>query len=497
MLFFRRSKVNLKVRHSVSKGGRSACIEPLEDRMLLAGDFSYAFQIGAAPVGQASNNDFANAVTVDRYGNTYVVGGFAGSVDFNPSSRRIYGLASAGLTDVFVAKFGPAGEFLWAQQAGGVGEDLATSVVTDRRGNVFIAGGFTCEADFRPGRHLGILSSRGSVDAFVWELDSAGNLVNAVRAGSPGVDAVNSIAIDVSGNLLISGVFGQVADFAGTDLATNGGQDIFIAKLSPALTLTFAENIGGIGDDNGAGVTTDAQGNIYAIGTFTGTADFDPGSGTHDVISKGGTDAYVVKLSPTGALVSALQLGGTGDDQGTAIALDRGGNILAAGNFAGTADFDPSVGTSNLTSAGNSDVFVAKFNPSENLAWARKAGGAAADAVLAITVDKPGNVYTVGQFNGTADFDPGAGTSNLLGTPGLANTFLWKLDSAGNLGYARMFKTASGFSEGTGVALDAAGNLLVSGRFSGTVDFNGGSKVSNRSTGSDTSYDAFLENLLA
>lgn len=474
----------------------TACVESLENRLLLAADYSWAYQIGAPAVGSTPNNDFANAVTVDRNGNTFIAGGFAGTVDFNPSSRKTFNLTSSGLTDIFVAKFAPDGSLLWARQAGGTGEDLASCLTTDRHGNVIIAGGFSGEADFRPGKKFGILGSRGDIDAFVWELDPDGNLINAVRAGSPGTDAVNSIALDPSGNILISGIFSQVADFAGTDLATNGGQDAFVAKLDPSMTLTFAENIGGIGDDTGSGITSDAQGNIYETGSFASTADFDPGSGTHDVVSKGGTDGYVVKLDPTGAFVSVAQLGGTGNDDATAAAFDRSGNLLVAGNFSGTADFDPSAGTSNLVSAGNSDIYVAKYSAAGSLIWARRTGGTGADAVRAITIDKPGNVYTTGQFDGLVDFDPGAGTSNLDGTPGVANTFLWELNSSGNFILARHFKTASGFSEGTDLALDASGDIFISGRFAGTVDFNTGRKVSDRITSSDTSYDAFLAKLI-
>src|SRR5205823_11879044 len=128
-----------------------------------------------------------------------------------------------------------------------------------------------------------------------------------------------------------------------------------------------------------------------------------------------------------------------------------------------------------------------KFNSAGSLVWAHRAGGAGADAVRAITIDKPGNIYTTGQFSGTADFDPGAGSLNLIGTPNLANTFVWNLNTSGNINYARMFKTASGFSEGTGIALNATGQVFVGGRFAGTVDLNPGSKVANRATGNDTS----------
>jgi hypothetical protein len=472
-------------------------LEVLEDRTLFSGDYAFAYQIGAPATRKAQMNDFANAVTVDKGGNTIMVGGFAGTVDFNPSSRRVFSMTSVGRTDIFVAKFAPDGSFLWARQAGGVGEDQATSVVTDRYGNIYIGGGFANEADFRPGKRLAVLTSRGDIDAFVWVLDAFGNFDNAIRAGGPGADAINSVALDPSRNLIISGFFNSIADFADQELATNGGQDAFVAKIDTKFNLVFAKNVGGISDDNGSGVITDAAGNIYQVGTFQSTADFDPNAGTTDIVSKGGQDGYLLKLSSTGNLVFAKQFGGPGADGAIAIGLDRVANILVAGNFAASADLDPGAGTSNFNSAGSSDVFVTKLDTGGNLVWASKAGGSGMDAVRGITIDKPGNVYLTGDFMGTADFDPGAGTFNLVGTTSVDSGFVWKLNAGGGFVYARAFTAASGFAQGTGIALAPTGDLFVSGLFAGTVDFDPGRRVRNFITSNTTSYDAFLVKLLA
>ena len=472
-------------------------LEALEGRTFFSGDFAFAYQIGAPATRKAQINDFANAVTVDKGGNTIIVGGFAGTVDFNPSSRRIFNMTSVGQTDIFVAKYAPDGSFLWARQAGGVGEDQATSVVTDRYGNIYIGGGFASEADFRPGKRLAVLTSRGDIDAFVWVLDAFGNFDNAIRAGGPGADAVNSIAMDSSRNLIISGFFNSIADFANQELATNGGQDAFVAKIDPKANLVFAKSIGGISDDNGSGVIADAAGNIYQVGTFQSTADFDPSTATHDIVSKGGQDGYLLKLSAAGDFVFAKQFGGAGNDGGITVGLDRAANILVAGNFAATADLDPGAATVNFNSAGSSDVFVDKLDSNGNFVWGKAAGGSGLDAVRGITIDKPGNIYLTGDFMGTADFDPGAGTFNLVGTTSVDSGFVWKLNASGGFVYARAFTAASGFAQGTGIALAPTGDLYVSGLFAGTVDFDPGRRVRNFITSNTTSYDAFLVKLLA
>ncbi|HEY7120306.1 MAG TPA: SBBP repeat-containing protein [Tepidisphaeraceae bacterium] len=479
--------------------GHRARVESLESRMLLAADLSFAYQIGSPPAGTAANNDLGNAVAVDRWGNFYVAGGFAGTVDFNPSRRKTFNLTSTALTDAFVAKYAPDGSLLWARQAGGFGEDQATSVVVDRSGNVYVGGAFASDADFRPGKKLAILTSVGGLDAFLWKLDADGNLVSAVHGGGPSDDAVQSLALDANGDIIMSGFYRTEAQFNTSDLISAGGQDAFVVSVSPRLKINFAASIGGAEDDTGAGVAVDAAGNVYQTGTFAGTADLDPSDdASSDFSSQGADDAYVVKLTSRGAFVFARQMGGGGEDQGINVAVDRFGNILLTGPFAATADFDPGAGVTNLTSAGSSDVYVARLNPAGNLTWAKQAGGAGAEGVRGLTVDKAGNAYVAGQFTGTVDFDPGAGVSNLAGTTSTTNGFVWKLTASGTLAYARMLKTSSGgFCDGAAIALNAVGDLFVTGKFAGTVDFDPGTGVSNRATGGNQTYDAYLEKLLA
>jgi hypothetical protein len=176
----------------------------------------------------------------------------------------------------------------------------------------------------------------------------------------------------------------------------------------------------------------------------------------------------------------AAQFGSTFNTDGKAIATDAFGNVYTAGNFLGTADFNPGAEASNLTSAGQ-DVFVSKLDASGNFVWAKKLGGSSIDQVFAITVDDAGNVYTTGNFSGTADFDPGTGTFNLTGGAQGYGVFISKLDPSGNFVWAKKIELSDGGNsfENTpsSINIDASGNVLIIGSFNIPADFDPGEGV--------------------
>src|SRR3990172_4842131 len=267
-----------------------------------------------------------------------------------------------------------------------------------------------------------------------------GDLVWADRLGGTIDDVGTGVAVDGSGNVYTTGYFRGTADFDpgdGTfDLTSAGSYDVFVSKLDAAGNLVWARRLGGTSDDYGYGVAVDGSGNVYTTGFFSGTAGFDPGADPSNLTSAGGADVFVSKLDSTGNFAWARQLGGPIDDSGYGVAVDGSGNVYTTGYFRDTADFDPDADPFNLTSVDGPDVFVSKLDSAGNLGWARRLGGTSGDVGRGVAVDGSGNVYTTGNFSGTADFDPGAGTSNLT-SAGSADVFVSKLDSAGNLGGAR------------------------------------------------------------
>jgi hypothetical protein len=318
---------------------------------------------------------------------------------------------------------------------GGVGNEFSESTVVDSTGNIYTTGRFASTVDFDPGVGTSNLTTAGSSDVFISKLDASGNLVFAKRFGAAEADAGRSIALDSTGNIYTAGYFEQTVDFdpsAGTTNLTSAGRsDVFVSKLDSSGNLVFAKRFGAAETDVGLSVAVDSTGNVYTTGYFEQTVDFDPGAGTTDLTTGGGSDVFVSKLDASGNLVFAKRFGGSNDDGGISISVDSNGNIHTTGYFEERVDFDPGAGTSNLTSAGGTDVFVSKIDSSGNLLLAKSFGGTANDVGRSITFDSTGNIYTTGEFAGTVDFDPGTGTTNLISAGG-NDVFILRLDPSGD-----------------------------------------------------------------
>ena len=298
----------------------------------------------------------------------------------------------------------------------------------------------------------------------------------------------SGVAVDGSGNVYTTGYFQDAVgtvDFnpgAGVFNLTSAGRlDIFVSKLDSAGNFVWARQMGGTSSGSGNDVAVDGSGNVYTTGSFSGTADFDPGAGAFDLTSTGASDIFVSKLDSAGNFVWARQMGGTNSGSGNDVAVDGSGNVYTTGHFRGTADFDPGVGVFNLAFAGRFDMFVSKLDSAGNFVWARHMGGTGDDRGHGVAVDDRGNVYTTGDFGGTADFDPGPGVFNLTppscGRPSATCTatpdmFVSKLDSAGNFVWVRQMG-GTGYDQGHGVAVDDRGNVYTTGvvdRFLGPFD---------------------------
>lgn len=251
-----------------------------------------------------------------------------------------------------------------------------------------------------------------------------------------------------------------------------------------------AFRVGSTGNDEGMDIARDKQGNILVTGFFMGTVDFDPGSGVTDLTSAGSYDAFVAKYDHDHKLLWAKRMGGTDTDFAHALALDAAGNAVVTGNFRGTGDFDPGAATFPLTSAGVDDSFVCKLDGNGNFLWAKRLGGTGNHAARGIAVDASGNVLSIGEFTGTADFDPGAASFNL--TAATENDiYISKLTSNGLFVWAKRLG-GSGNDQGYSIAVDAAGNVLSTGTFSNTGDFDPGAMTFNLTASSN---DIFVSKL--
>ena len=241
-------------------------------------------------------------------------------------------------------------------------------------------------------------------------------------------------------------------------------------NISFSQSYQWAIAAGNTNDDQGNCVVVDASGNVYNTGFFQGTVDFDPGSGTTNLISNGAEDIYFAKYNSAGALVWVFGMGSAGTDAGNGIAVDAAGNVYITGAFANTVDFDPGSGTTNLSATAANDCYIAKYNSAGVLQWAFKVGAGGSDSGHKLFVDQSNNLYVAGYFSQTADFDPSGTTVNLVSN-GSSDGFLAAYTTAGALQWA--FNIGANSADVvTGVTWDVSGNLYITGDYTGTADFD-------------------------
>ncbi len=450
------------------------------------GDLTWARSIGGI------YGEEGYEVAVDANGNTYITGGFnSANVDFDPGPG-VFSMTSTGGDDVFLAKYDSNDDFVWAISMGEpYGSDAGISIAFDANNNVYLIGSFKNTMDFDPGPSVYELNSAGSDDIFVSKFDSNGSFVWAKGIGGTKIDIVTGVAVDSSG-IYITGWFGDIVDFdpgpSAMNLTSAGEDDIFVSKLDQNGNFVWAKSMGSGMDDNGWGLDLDKNGNVYLTGYFTGLVDFDPGIGVKNLASAGNTDIFVAKFGNTGNFIWAENMGGAYFDHGYDIALDSDDNIFVTGTFQNIADFDPGASEFMLASAGNDDIFITKLNNNGGLIWAEDMGGTADDTAWRIVADRNSYVYVTGYFNGTADFDPGIGISNLTSS-GSTDIFIVNVKSDGSFMWAKGIGGV-GDDYGYSIAVDTSGYIYVTGSFRGTTDFDPGVGVSNLT--SSGYYDIFL-----
>jgi hypothetical protein len=369
-----------------------------------------------------------SSLTIDNSGNIYITGFFEGTADFNPGSG-INNLTGTGST--FVLKLNSAGDFVWAKNVDINGYALV-DVTIDLNYNVIITGRHSGSSDFDPGSGTFNLTSSGLIDIFILKLDVLGNFVWAKSIGSSNIDSGQSLDTDNNGNVYITGLFSSTADFdpgVGTfNLTSSGITDIFILKLDASGNLNWVKQFGNTGNDMGSSIVLDATGDVYITGDFEGSVDFSSGMGSGgSITSIGNSDAFILKLNSSGNFIWVKQFGGTAYQLGKSITIDDTGDIYATGEFNGTVDFDPNLGTYNLSTNAGQDVYIIKIASSGNFVWAKNFGNSLGSYLNSIAVGLDGSVYTTGSYQGTMDFDPSSNVYNLTSS-GSYDIFIHKLD---------------------------------------------------------------------
>jgi hypothetical protein len=378
-----------------------------------------------------SNADAALDVCVDEEGCTYVAG-WTRSLDFPGCD----GQSPANGRDALLFKLSPDGqELLWSLTLGGRGDDEAVALALADDGSVFV-GGTTHSRDFPTTRNVHDRSHDGGMDAFVARVSASGNLVWSTFLGGQAEEELADLALSSSGQVTLVGTT-RSSDFpetsAGTLRAPHGARDVFVTRFdAEGQNLVFSARIGGTEDDEARALALDPDGACYVTGR-TVSHDFPTTLGAFDR-ERCGVDAFVFKLSGGGrTLLYSTFLGGSGQDEGMALALDANRRAIVAG-WTQSLDF-PFRG--EVVARGRKDGFVVALSSTGNaLEFATPLGGGSADEALGVSLDPHGNAWIVGRTR-SRDFQSSPGGREELG--GVADGFLSGLSPAGEPFFADLF----------------------------------------------------------
>ena len=412
-----------------------------------------------------TGNDGSNDVVAFADGSSFVTGFFQSTAKFGAGEANETDLVSAGGSDIFIAKFNPNGTLVFAKKAGGTGNDVGLGIAILSDGSSFITGSFQGTAKFGAGEaNETDLVSPGASDIFIAKFNPNGTLAFAKKAGSTAANQGSGIAVLPDGSSFVTGQFSGTAKFGTgeaneTDLVSAGSNDIFIAKFNPNGTLAFAKKAGGTGSDRGSGIAVQPDGSSFVTGFFQGTAKFGPGEANEtDLVSAGNEDIFIAKFNPNGTLAFAKKAGGTGNNTASGLAVLADGSSFVTGRFSGTAKFGAGeANETDLVSAGNFDIFIAKFNPNGTLAFAKKAGGTITDLSNGIAVLADGSSFVTGSFLGTAKFGAGEANETDLFSAGGSDIFIAKYNPSGTLAFA---KRAGGTGNDTGNGISTLARWL-------------------------------------
>ena len=397
------------------------------------------------------------AACIDSDGNAYLSGFFNGNTLVFGNTTIVNSDNTSSTFDIFIVKYDASGNLQWAKSAAGPGaDDWCYDITCDESGNVILTGFFR-----------GSYITFGNVTLthpglFVVKFDGEGNVIWARDA--IGSSETRSIVTDVNNNVFITGWFNTSILQFGNITLNNGGspaiKDYFIAKYDSTGTILWAKKGGGIGHDQGMGISTDLAGNVYVTGDFKSpTISF--GNTTLTNVNSDSMDVFVAKYDTDGNVLWAKREGGTSSDGGHNIAVSPSGNVYVVGWYFSTS-FQYGNNTINRVGPwGVRDMFFSKYDSEGNVMWAKSVVSTYDVYAWSLCLDDYENIFIAGGYGGSVDF----GSFNITASGGIDEAFIVKYNSDGIEQCA--FKTLSGGDDYLIIFLDDSGNMFLGGDWGG------------------------------
>lgn len=416
---------------------------------------------------RASGNqlDEGNGIAVDYIGNTYITGRFeSASLDFG-NSILINNSTSDDYTDIFIAKFSPSGQCIWAVSVGGDEDDYGAAITLNNNGEVYVTGYFQSTSITFASQTI---VNAGNTDIFVLKINNTGTPQWIKGYGGSSDEQGAGISCDHNGNIYFTGYFySSSINFGDGPLSNSGGKDIFLAKINSLGITEWSQKFGGADDDQGMAIKADMAGNCYVTGVYeSATVSF--GLYVLNNAESGSKNLFIVKLDTSGNMQWAKHANASANDDvwGNAIDIDAVGNCYVSGCFDGTYGYFESTTLTN-SHTGYDNVFTCKYDALGNFQWATNpVSGPEGNEAYCVAADKMGNSYISGWYTSpTLTFSSITLSSSAFGD----NIFLAHYNTNGQLEHAYSF-SGTGFSGGYGNAIcaDSLGHVFLTGYFEGS-----------------------------
>lgn len=328
----------------------------------MSGNLVWAKQFGRDSSGKGTR------IHLNSAGSLILVGEFKNNNNDLDPGPAVYNVSALGSSDFFISEITTNGNLNWTKVIGGAAAStFVSSSVIDNSGNIVTIGTFSLGIDFDPGTSTFTMNSQNG-KVFVNVLSSNGTFVNAWQLNLAG-GAVNDVNVDNFGNIHLTGQFSNPSDFdpgPGTStLSMSGPYDAFVSKYSAAGTLIWAKALNGPIAEIGYRLRVNSSAEVFVSGSFQGTLDLNPGSGSYNIVSPVAppyVDSYMVKLDPNGIFLWGKQFTGPGGETINQLVLDQSGNVFATGGVTNGSDLDPGPGTFTISALAQ-NPYILKLAP--------------------------------------------------------------------------------------------------------------------------------------
>lgn len=420
--------------------------------------------------------DDVQAMAVSDFGHLYVAGDvYDDTLDMDPGA----GQADLYSANSFLASYTTDGTYRWAYAFDGGGFAEA-QVAPAANGDVVIAGRWTGLGDLDPGPAVVTADANGTGRLVVARYDSIGNLSWAFNIGGTSSEKIAGVALDAAGNVYISGIVYGGCDFDPgpstiIPFPPSGIQYNFLAKYAANGQALWARMLRGPAFFRAPVIAVDSAGNAYVSGSVGDSLNLDVGF-TNTVINEVGPveDVYLARYRADGSFHWGGVIGGSLDGYAHAISANADGRVVVTGTFRGAYDFDITAGATSLSATvpGAYDAFVAVYDSTSALQWAKRFGQSGLDNGTAVRMNAQGEVALAGYYAG----------SITIGSPisgfGWDDAFLARLDASGNVLWAFGIG-ANDYDRASAVAMGADGATYLGGYFNNTIDLDPGAGTSN------------------